>query len=89
MQLVAVLRAVSQPSRSGLVFVQSPKPALHPVKVQVLPGLLPEHDAPVLCAASQVLAHDVQFVGVLSGDSQPLASEPVVSQLPKPVVQPV
>ena len=69
--------------------VQSPKPGLQPVKVQVLPGLLPEQAAPVLWVASHVPPQVVQLVVVESGDSQPLASEPAVSQLPNPETQPV
>ena len=77
-QLVIVFSVVSQPSRSGAVEVQSPKVALqlvyvHPPAPQA---------APLEWVVSHTRPQPVQFVVVLSGDSQPFAFEPLVSQSP-------
>ena len=75
--------SVSHPSVSGAVVVQSPKPALHPVYVHVLPV----QPAPVLRVVSQASPQPLQLVVVFSGVSQPLRSGAVVTQSPNPGLQ--
>jgi hypothetical protein len=83
-QLVDPLVAVSQPSRSGGVVLQSAQPAWHPVYEHVAPL----HDAPTLWALSHASLQPVQLAVVSVGVSQPFVSGAVLSQSAQPVSQP-
>jgi hypothetical protein len=75
---------VSQPSASGAAVLQSAQPGAQPEYSQVVPL----HVAPVLCVASHVTAHPLQFVVVLVCVSQPLRSGAVFVQSAHPGEQP-
>jgi hypothetical protein len=81
-QFVALV-GVSHPSRSGGAVMQSAHPGAQAVYWQVVPL----HEAPTLCAASQVSPQPVQLPVVFVGVSQPFVSGAVVLQLAKPVSQ--
>jgi hypothetical protein len=72
---------VSHPSVSGGVALQSAKPELQPVYVQVVPSL---HVAPWLVLSSHALPHAPQFAAVDSDVSQPSTSGAEVSQSAQP-----
>jgi hypothetical protein len=81
-QLSIVLSAVSQPSRSGAVVVQLPKPVLHAEYVHDNPV---GHAAPMLLVVSHALPHPAQFVADV-GVSHPLRLAPLLSQSRKPAL---
>jgi hypothetical protein len=85
LQLVVVLVAVSQPSVSGAVFVQSAHPGEHPVYAHVVPLQL----APPLCSVSHAAPHALQLVGVFVFVSQPSVSGAVLVQSAYPARHPV
>jgi hypothetical protein len=79
-QLTSVLRGVSQPLVASPS--QLPKPLLQRPRVHV-----PVPQLAAALARVQPTPQPAQFVAVFNGCSQPLAS--FVSQLPKPLLQPV
>jgi hypothetical protein len=73
--------AVSHPSVSGAVVLQSAKPARQPVYVQVVPSL---HVAPRLLEVSHAALHAPQLAAVESDVSQPSVSGADGSQSAQP-----
>jgi hypothetical protein len=82
-QLVGVVVAVSQPSRSGAAFVQSAQPAAQPWYWQVVPLQVGEW----LVVVSQTLPQPAQLVGVVVAVSHPFRSGAVVWQSAQPAAQ--
>lgn len=69
-QSVVVVVAVSHPSVSGAVVLQSLNPVLHPVYLHVVPSQL----GPIDCSVSHLFPQPAQFVIVFVGVSQPFKS---------------